>query len=105
MERHVGTIKESWGVDGLVRIQTGKDLTGLRTVIGTGGLFSHNPGAARVLNAALMRDDAPFSLKPRRADFYIDRSYVLYGVGLLGTHNPDAALRLARRHLVAAPVN
>lgn len=105
VERHVGTIKESWGVDGLVRIQTGKDLTGLRTVIGTGGLFSHNPGAARVLNAALMRSDAPFSLKPRHADFYIDHSYVLYGVGLLGTQNPDAALRLARRHLVAAPVN
>lgn len=101
VERHVGSVKESLGVDGLVRIQNGKDLTGLRTVIGTGGLFSHNPRAGRVLQAALMRPEAPFSLKPRAADFYIDQGYVMYGVGLLGSESPEAALRVAKRHLVS----
>ncbi len=100
VERHVGSVKESWGVDGLVRIQTGKDLTGLRTIIGTGGLFSHNRGAGRVLQAALMRPEAPFALKPRAADFYIDQGYVMYGVGLLAGELPQAALSVARRHLV-----
>lgn len=103
VERHAGTVKESWGVDGMVRIQSGKDLTALRTVIGTGGLFSHNPDAGRVLQSALMRPEAPFSLKPRACDFLIDRGYVLYGVGLLASEAPQAALSVARRHLVAWP--
>jgi uncharacterized protein (TIGR01319 family) len=95
VERHVGTIRESWGVEGVVRIQTGKDLTGLRTVIGTGGIFSHHPDARRILEAALMTPKSPFSLKPRSADFYLDRDYVLYGIGLLSAQHPDVALRMS----------
>lgn len=100
VERHVGTLKESWGVDGLVKIQTGKDLTSVRTLIGTGGIFAHNPDAAGILNAALQDPKSPFSLKPRTADFFVDRGYVLYAIGLLSDQHPEVALKMARRYLV-----
>jgi uncharacterized protein (TIGR01319 family) len=99
VERHAGTIRESWGVDGLVRVQRGKDLTGLRTVIGTGGVFAHNPHREWVLEASLSAGQRPFSLGPSDAELYVDREYVLYGIGLLAGVAPASALRLGRKSL------
>jgi uncharacterized protein (TIGR01319 family) len=65
VERHVGTIRESWGPNGEIRVQHGKDLTELGTVIGTGGVFAYNPHPERILRASLMTTKAPFSLKPK----------------------------------------
>ncbi|MBI5440106.1 MAG: glutamate mutase L, partial [Deltaproteobacteria bacterium] len=100
VERHAGTIQESWGPDGAVRFQYGKDLTGLRTVIGTGGIFAFHPRPGEVLKGAVASAKSPLSLKPRAPELYIDRNYVLYGVGLLSTVEPEAALAIGRKSLV-----
>jgi len=99
VERHVGTIRESWGPGGEIRIQQGKDLTELKTLIGTGGIFAHNPYRAKVLEAALFNPVNPFSLKPRSPEFYIDGDYLLYGIGLLSSTEPTAALKIAKKYL------
>jgi uncharacterized protein (TIGR01319 family) len=99
VERHAGTIKESWGVDGEIRVQYGKDLTGLKTVVGTGGIFAGNPYSVNVLEAAMFNKGNPFSLKPRDPDVFIDRNYIMYGIGLLSSVAPDAALRIAKKYL------
>lgn len=100
VERHAGSIKQSWGPSGEIQIQYGKDLTGLRTVIGTGGIFAYNPQPERVLQASLMTRENPFSLKPKNPDFYIDRNYILYGLGLLSSVEPAKALRIGKKYLV-----
>lgn len=100
VERHAGAIKESWGPGGEIKIQYGKDLTELGTVIGTGGIFAYNPYPEKVLQAALMNPKNPFSLKPKNPDFYVDRSYILYGLGLLSSIEPVKALRIGKKYLV-----
>ena len=99
VERHAGTIKEVWGPGGIVKIQQGKDLTGLKTLIGTGGIFAFNPYPEKALEAALYSPSNPFSLKPQSPDFYIDRSYLLYGIGLLSGIEPEKALKTAKKYL------
>ena len=100
--RHVGTLTETWSLDGPVHIQRGKDLRGLRTVIGAGGIFVHHRNARHILAAATASPEEPFALKPRAPQFHLDRDYVLYAVGLLATLDPAAALRVARRHIIPA---
>jgi len=99
VERHVGTIKEEWSPHGTVKIQYGKDLTDLKTLIGTGGIFAYNPQPQKVLEAALYTVNNPFSLKPQSPEFYIDHNYILYGIGLLSSMEPVAALKIAKKYL------
>ncbi len=103
VERHVGVLKEVWSPYGVVNVQYGKDLTELRTLIGTGGIFAYNPQPEKVLEAALFNVSNPFSLKPKSPDFHIDRNYILYGVGLLSDVEPVIALRIAKKYLVKTP--
>jgi uncharacterized protein (TIGR01319 family) len=99
VERHAGVLKQIYVTPELINVQYGKDLTNLKTVIGTGGIFSYNPMASKILEAALFNPKNPFSLKPKSPDFYIDGKYILYGVGLLSEIEPEAALRIARKYL------
>ncbi|MBI2831983.1 MAG: glutamate mutase L [Chloroflexi bacterium] len=100
VERHAGIVKEMWTPHEVVNVQYGKDLTQLRTLVGTGGIFAYNPRSEKVLEAALFDASKPFSLKPKSPDLYIDRRYILYGMGLLSALDPVIALRLAKKYLV-----
>ncbi len=102
MIRHAGSLKEVFTPTGTVLVQEGKDLSPVATVIGVGGVMTRGVSPRFVLEGALKATDRPFSLRPERAWFLVDRSYVLYGVGLLADLYPAAALRLARATLLAA---
>jgi uncharacterized protein (TIGR01319 family) len=99
VERHAGVLKQVYVTPEVINVQYGKDLTNLKTVIGTGGIFSYNPLANKILDAILFNSQNPFSLKPKSPDFYIDSKYILYGIGLLSEIEPAAALRIARKYL------
>jgi uncharacterized protein (TIGR01319 family) len=99
--RHAGALKEVFTTTGTVLVQEGKDLSQVATVIGVGGVLSRGICPRFVLEGALKTAERPFSLRPERARFLIDRSYVLYGVGLLAGLHPASALRLARATLLA----
>ncbi|MFC1980859.1 methylaspartate mutase accessory protein GlmL [Chloroflexota bacterium] len=100
VERHAGIVKELWTPHEVINVQYGKDLTELRTLVGTGGIFAYNPGAEKILKAALFDVSKSFHLKPKSPDFYIDRRYILYGVGLLSDLEPVIALTIAKKYLV-----
>ena len=99
MERHAGKLEIVYGPTGERLIQQGKDLTGVKTIIGTGGpiVFARYP--REIMESALFRKENPFSLKPKNSELYIDEQYVFYAVGLLGQVEPGKALRLARKYL------
>lgn len=99
VERHVGHIKEMLSPTGMMWVQYGKDCTKIKTVIGTGGVFAYGLKPEIILEASLFRDENPHLLKPKNPAFYIDRDYVLYGVGLLSDYAPDQALRIAKKSL------
>jgi uncharacterized protein (TIGR01319 family) len=99
MERHAGVIEVAYGPMGQVHIQYGKDLRGIKTVIGTGGplIFGTDPEA--VLKETLHSEAKPFSLKPKEPAFYVDEKYILYAIGLMAEVYPDKALRIAKKYL------
>jgi uncharacterized protein (TIGR01319 family) len=102
MERHAGRVHEVFTATGMVLVQEGKDLGEVAAVVGVGGVLAHGRDARFVLEGALDSGADPYSLLPRRAALYLDRQYALYGIGLLSTLDPDAALATARR--VLAPL-
>jgi uncharacterized protein (TIGR01319 family) len=93
--RHAGTTEIVQTVHGPVTMQRGKDLSGVKCVIGTGGPLAHGATPASVLNAALADASDPFSLRPSNPVLLIDTDYLLYASGLLAAVDRDAALALA----------
>jgi uncharacterized protein (TIGR01319 family) len=99
MERHAGSIEALWGPQGQYYIQHGKDLTGVEHLIGTGGIFIHNPRADPLLKKTLFSPEEPFSLRPKNPSIYTDGRYCLFAVGLLADRYPETAFRIARKYL------
>ena len=93
--RHCGTVDTVYTVTGPVAVQHGKDLSAVNAVIGTGGALVHSPDPASVLAMALADPAVPRSLRPKAPQLLLDRHYLLYACGLLGTVEPQAALELA----------
>lgn len=99
VERHAGTVREEFSVVGEILVQQGKNLLEAQNVIGTGGIFRYGLHPERVLRSALFSSETPWSLKPRAPRAFVDREYMLYGIGLLAEHHPVQALRIAKKHL------
>ncbi|MCJ7687077.1 MAG: glutamate mutase L, partial [Desulfobacteraceae bacterium] len=99
MARHAGQIETTYGPNGPVYMQYGKDLRGLKTVIGTGGPLIFGPAPDVIIRETLFSGDNPFSLRPRNPKFYLDREYLLYAVGLLSEKEPLKALKLGKKYL------
>src|SRR5690606_21125688 len=76
MERHAGWLEKVPTPYGISYLQTGKDLTGVKTMIGTGGIFAHSLRADKILSGALFDPAKPESLKPVSPQFFVDRGYL-----------------------------
>jgi uncharacterized protein (TIGR01319 family) len=101
IQRHAGTVKEVFTGAGLTLVQYGKDLGAVSTVIGVGGVIAYGEHAEFALQGVLATADAPASLSPAQPNFLIDRSYLLYGIGLLAEDHPETAFSIAKRILVS----
>ncbi|WP_454917738.1 methylaspartate mutase accessory protein GlmL [Xanthobacter sediminis] len=101
MRRHAGFVKEVYAGAGMATVQYGKDLSAVSTVIGVGGVIAFGRHSAFALRGALADAGAPQSLVPERPNFLVDKSYLLYALGLLADDRPEAALRLAKTVLIA----
>jgi uncharacterized protein (TIGR01319 family) len=97
--QHAGRLEKIYSPTGEMLLQHGKDLTGVKTVVGTGGpiIFSTNP--KEIMEGALFRKENPLVLKPKEPIFYLDEHYLLYAVGLLSQLEPVKALLLAKKYL------
>ena len=100
MDRHAGKIEVLSSPTGEKLVQHGKDLTNVRSIIGTGGpiIFSGNP--REILEGALFQKENSAILKPKDPKFYLDDHYILYAVGLLSQVEPEKALNLAKNYLI-----
>jgi uncharacterized protein (TIGR01319 family) len=78
----------------------GKDLQGVRLVIGSGGVLRHaEAGAPVAVLDAVVHDHAGGWPLPRRPRTVVDAHNVLAAAGLLAAAHPAAALGLLRRYL------
>jgi uncharacterized protein (TIGR01319 family) len=98
--RHAGTKELVYTPAGPVYSQTGKDLTGIRTLVLTGGAIIKNPKAAQIGAHALFNAKTPNILKPTAAKPYVDRRYILAAMGLLAGEYPETALAVMKKELI-----
>ena len=99
VKRHAGTIRETYTMMGLTYVQEGKNLSGVRKIVVTGGSLIHTQRTTEIASYALASPAEPASLRPRQADVLVDRSYILAAMGLLSSYDPQTALRIMKKEL------
>ena len=97
--RHAGTIEETYTMMGLTYVQSGKNLTKVKQIVVTGGSRIHTKRTAEIAKHAQFSPANPASLRPKNADVWVDRTYILAAMGLLSSHYPETALRIMKKEL------
>jgi uncharacterized protein (TIGR01319 family) len=97
--RHSGTIEETYTMMGQVFVQEGKNLTKVRQIVVTGGSLIHTKRTEQIAAHALYSPQDPASLRPKEADVWVDRTYILAAMGLLSSYYPQVALRIMKKEL------
>ncbi|MBU1020382.1 MAG: glutamate mutase L [Firmicutes bacterium] len=100
MSRHVGHVEIVHTPLGDMYYQTGKDLSGIKYVIGTGGVLISNVDAKNILKQVNKKSDRILELRPNNPSFLIDKSYILAAMGLLSQKYPKLALKLMKQYLL-----
>ncbi len=95
MERHCGTISEMYTPMGKVHVQRGKDLSKIKTIVATGGIFTYGRKIKQILEGACASQNRPNSLRPIGPEtIFIDEDYILFAIGLAAQVDADKALRI-----------
>lgn len=101
LKRHAGHIAQEYNpVMGIAPgTPIGRDLRAVQTIIAVGGIFTHATEAeSRAMVEEAMRN-REISLLPEDYQLYIDKRYLLYGIGALSRTSPNSALRFAKKDL------
>lgn len=88
--RHVGRIKYLYGPQGRLTLAIGKDLSSVRTIIGTGGPLTRLPGGQEALESLVDRGPGK-ELHPKAARTALDSQYIMAACGVLGRGYPAEA--------------
>ncbi len=99
VERHAGRIETVYSPMGMLFYQTGKDLSKVKTVIGTGGVLVHSENPNEILKHVLLDSEKPELLKPEKPSYITDTFYMLSAAGLLVDKYPELAMELMNRYL------
>ncbi len=98
VSRHAGRLKDVYWPSGRTTLVEGRDLTGVRWIVGTGGALTRLPVGWDLL-ASLMVPAVGRDLFPRKARVCLDADYVMAACGVLARSYPRDALRLLKRSL------
>lgn len=96
--RHAGRIRYLYGPSGRQTVASGKDLTSVRTVIGTGGALTGLPGGEATLRE-LVGQGPGRELYPKDARVLLDSDYVMAACGVLSREYTEEAREILLRSL------
>lgn len=99
MERHVGKMEEVYTPMGLIYNQTGKDLTRIEYVLGTGGVLVNSKNPVKILSKVKQDQKKYLELRPENPKYLLDADYILASMGLLSEIDPLLALKIMKKHL------
>ena len=99
MARHVGKMEEVYTPMGLIYNQTGKDLTKIEYVLGTGGVLVNSKDPAKILSKVTGNTKTYLELRPVNPKYLLDADYILASMGLLSEIDPLLALKIMKKHL------
>lgn len=96
--RHAGGYKTYFG--GTTRtLAVGKDLTGVKWIVGTGGALTRLPARREILRRVSLSNKGDKLLPTSEAMIAIDNDYIMASLGVLSKVNKEAALILLKRSL------
>ncbi len=98
-DRHAGQLEMVFTPTGSTFVQIGKDLTKVKTVVGTGGVIINHCKPEEILKGTACDKTMPTVLKPENPEFYIDTMYIMAAMGLLGEEHPDTAVRMMKKYI------
>ena len=99
--RHAGKLTDIYGPMGKKTMATGKDLTAVRHIIGTGGALTRLPQREAILRK-VMTPNTSATLAPRLgAEILIDNHYIMASLGALSLADQEAALDLMQQSIAA----
>lgn len=100
--RHVGTIEEAYSPMGKVYIQTGKDLSNVECIIGSGGSVINSINPKYVLSSSVVANGEEGLLKPKRdkINFMLDKENIMAACGLISRIDKLAAIKIMKKYLV-----
>ena len=93
--RHAGSVERIYSPTGSVDVLTGKDLRGIKTVIGVGGVMVNSPDPRGIL--AIGNE----GLLPENPRLMLDSKYIMAAAGLLAAGEPRLAGRMLADSLAA----
>ena len=98
INRHAGGYRTYFGgkTDTLA---FGKDLTGVKWLIGTGGALTRLPAREEILNSISQFNRADKLLPTAEAKILIDNDYIMASLGVLSSLNKEAAIKLLLKSL------
>ena len=99
VKRHAGTMEETYTLMGKTYLQEGKNLSNVKNIVVTGGSLIHTKRTEEIASHALYSPMQPMSLRPVKADVWVDRTYILAAMGLLSGYYPQTALRIMKKEL------
>lgn len=99
MHRHAGKMEEIYTAMGKIYNQTGKDLSRVEYVIGTGGILVKSDYPLEILKKAESKIQTYLELRPMNPKYMLDVDYILASMGLLSQINPLLALKIMKKRL------
>jgi len=99
--RHVGSYERVYTPIGETLVQTGKDLSQVKYIIGTGGAIINAAAPKEILQSAIYSPQDTNLLKPQSPVMLLDKEYCLAAMGLLSRKFPGLALKMMKQNLIS----
>ncbi len=99
-QRHCGFTETSFSLLGEVLVQTGKDLTQVKYVIGSGGSVINSSNPRDILKRGSYSPTGLTLLKPLSPKYLLDKKNIFAAMGLLSRLEPDIALEIMKNEFV-----
>lgn len=98
--RHAGRIRNIYGTNGKSKIAEGKDLTGIKYIVGTGGALTRLPHRVEILDFVTKYNKNKELLFPKeKTKILIDNDYIMASLGVLSKKYEEASLKLMLKSL------
>lgn len=94
VKRHGGRLKNLYGPSGKKTIAEGKDLTGVKYLIGTGGALTRLPNRVNILRMIPDSNNGLDLLPNKDVEVLIDNHYIMASLGVMSKKYPEVALDL-----------
>ncbi|HHU08095.1 MAG TPA: DNA mismatch repair protein MutL [Clostridiaceae bacterium] len=99
LKRHAGIMTELYTAHGRKVTAIGKDLTAVKTIIGTGGALTRLPHSVEILERLRVREVIKELYPTTEAVVKIDHYYIMASLGVLSTQFPEAAILLLQQSM------